>query len=108
MRTHLTSIAFDEESHEHPDCGCKLVRDDADGSVRYYQCATHAAAPDLLRLAQRVHFEINSLNATKRATDTRYAGSALCLALDALIRDNAKLLATIKAPSPYAKAEGGV
>lgn len=54
MGKHLTSIAYDEEYHEHPDCGCRLVRDDADGRVSYYQCATHAAAPDLLEACKAI------------------------------------------------------
>ena len=54
MAKHFTRISATEHKHQHPDCGCQLVRDEH-GSVSFYQCREHAAAPDLLQFAHNVY-----------------------------------------------------
>lgn len=55
-----------------------------------------AAAPNLLANAQRLHLHVNGLHCTRRATDADYRASALCAAMDELIRDNAASLQAIR------------
>lgn len=47
MREHFTRISATEHTHQHPDCGCQLVRGEH-GDVSFYQCPKHDAALDLL------------------------------------------------------------
>ncbi len=55
-----------------------------------------AASPELFGVSTDLHMNVNSLHATMRATSTEYRGSALCRAMDALIRKNAAALARAK------------
>lgn len=59
-----------------------------------------AAAPEMLKVCDRVHRHINGLNATMRAADFRYAHSELCRQLTELVRDAAIALATTQEPNP--------
>jgi hypothetical protein len=50
---HYTRLEASADTHRHPDCGCRLARND-DGSVALYHCPTHAAAPAMLALVKQV------------------------------------------------------
>jgi hypothetical protein len=45
-----------------------------------------AASPDALAVVRTLFCEVNGLNATLRATDSRYAASALCAKLTDTVR----------------------
>lgn len=55
-----------------------------------------AASPDLFDVSANLHMNVNSLHATMRATSAEYRGSALCRAMDALIRKNAAALSAAR------------
>lgn len=45
---HYTRLEVPDQEHAHPDCGCRLVRDNDTGAVELHQCKLHEHAPDLL------------------------------------------------------------
>lgn len=67
---HFTSIRPAETEHAHPDCGCRLTRDD-DGRVKMYLCSMHESAPTLAAENERLRKALRLLlvEAQDRACD---------------------------------------
>jgi hypothetical protein len=58
---HYMRIEPKEMRHKHPECGCRLVRNEDTGAVSLIQCKTHTDAVEVLAVAKKLQHYLDAV-----------------------------------------------